>query len=181
MTLGSFLNLRPADTGIAGLSILAAGQSAGFDTSISNEVFLVEGYNITAGGSRFLKIEENQPGPGVEPEVGITFDFADPIVAFGIYVTGADPAVQGAVSVRFDDGEPRFVSLDGPSGGSTQFWGITLPQGRSIRSVTVLVTPEAGINGDAIGIDDVRWVAAPEPRMWVLLAAAGLALGRRRR
>lgn len=181
VTLGDFLNLSPAETGVAGLSILAAAESSGLDTGISDEPFTFLGFNTTAGGDRFLKIEEMQPGAGVEPAVGVTFRFDSPLAAFGAYITGADSDVPGSVTAIFNDGQQRVISLDGDPGGGSQFWGFTDPSLVGITSVTFLSSPEGGVNGDAFGIDDVRWVTVPEPGVaGLLLVAAALMLRRRR-
>jgi hypothetical protein len=179
--LGTFLNLTPAQTGIPGFSILGAAESGGNDTAISNEVFVAEGFNTTLGGANYLKIEENQPGPGVEPEVGVTFAFARPIVAFGAYITGADPSVRGYVTAVFDNGQQHTILLDGQVGGGTQFWGFTDSASTGISRVTFLSSPENGINTDAFGIDDVRWVHIPEPGSVLLFVAALVFMGRRQR
>lgn len=181
--LGDFLSLSPADVGVAGLAILPAGESSGADTSITDQTVPVEeGYNTTAGGSRFLKIEENQPGPGVEPPVGIIFKFATPVVAFGTYLTEADPNVAGTISALFDDGQEQSITLDGSPGGGVQFWGFAALESEArISRVTILASPELGVETDAIGIDDVRWVQIPEPGLTVLLLCSGLILARRRR
>lgn len=178
--LGLFLSLSPAETGIAGLSILGAGQSIGVDTEITNDSTQpFEGFNTTAGGSNFLKIEENQPGPGVEPPVGVTFEFATPVLAFGANITGADPAVSGAISAIFDNGQIHTIPLDGTVGGGAQFWGFT--SDTPVSRITFLASPELGVGTDAIGVDDLRWVQTPEPSISLLLLFAGLILSGRRR
>ncbi|MEO1845610.1 MAG: PEP-CTERM sorting domain-containing protein, partial [Akkermansiaceae bacterium] len=181
--LGLFLNLFPADTGVAGLSILASAQSSGVDTEVTVQTSPgVEGFNTTAAGSRFLKIEEDQPGAGVEPPVGITFDFATPVVAFGAYFTGADPGVAGAITAIFDNGQSHTIPINGSIGGGSQFWGFTSADPNAgISRVTILASPELGVGTDVIGIDEVRWVFIPEPGMALLLVLSGLIVARRRR
>lgn len=181
--LGLFLNLSPAETGVAGLSILGAAQSSGVDTEITDDSSLiVEGFNTSVEGSHFLKIEENQPGPGVEPPVGVAFDFATPIVAFGATFTGAGPGVAGAITAFFDNGQVHTISLDGSPGGGSQFWGFTSgDSGAAVSRITILASPELGVGTDVIGIDDVRWVQVPEPGGSLLLVLSGFLLARRRR
>ncbi|MFP6880293.1 MAG: hypothetical protein VCA34_05055, partial [Roseibacillus sp.] len=133
-------------------------------------------------GSRFLKIEENQPGDGVEPPVGITFDFAIPVVAFGAYITGADPGVAGAIAAIFDNGQVHTIPINGSIGGGSQFWGFTSTDPNAGTSrVTILASPELGVGTDVIGIDEVRWVLIPEPGVALLLVFSGLILACRRR
>lgn len=180
VNLGLFLNLSPAESGVAGLSILPAAQSSGIDTSITDQLEPVaEGFNTTTGGSRFLKIEEDQPGPGVEPPVGVTFQFATPVRAFGATITGADPGVLGAIRATFDNGQPQTVLLDGAVGGGAQFWGFTSES--DVTSVTIFAAPEVNVGTDAIGIDDVRWVQVPEPALPILVLLGSLGLMARRR
>ena len=181
--LGPFLSLSPAETGVAGLSILPAASSSGSDTSVTNQASpLVEGFNTTGGGANYLKIEEGHPGPGNEPAVGITFEFATPVVAFGGYFTGADPLVAGAITAIFDNGQLQSIPLDGSPGGGVQFWGFTDTESNAgISRVTIIASPELGVNTDVMGLDDVRWVIVPEPGLPLLLLLAGLLAGSRRR
>ena len=123
----------------------------------------------------------------------MTFAFLEPVVAFGAFITGADPTVPGSLSVSF--GSPfesafgsvignefrSFFPVDGVPGGGAQFLGFTDPTGEGFTSVTFLVSPEEGVNTDAISIDDVSWVAVPEPSTSFLLVAAAFVCARRRR
>lgn len=131
------------------------------------------GFNTTSGGSSFRCLVGQS----------VTFVFATPIDAFGLYITGLQ---SGDISetLTFSDGSnqtfaPPSISTGGAFLGFTDF-------GKQITSVTY----NAG--RDAIGLDDVRFhtaqstaVAVPEPAtIWLFGAAligAGVARGRTRR
>lgn len=182
---GTFSSLDSASLGVSGISLLEAAGSDGDDILIADQNDVLEGFNTTPGGERFLQIEELGPG---EPSVGVTFLFADPILAFGATFTGLDDSVEGLVRITFFDGLVEEFLLADNSGGGPQFWGFTADNpGRHIREVSLVVDPEFDPgdarfeNTDVIGVDDVRWVVVPEPRLPLLLAGAALLVSLRRR
>ncbi|MGD2182965.1 PEP-CTERM sorting domain-containing protein [Lusitaniella coriacea] len=114
------------------------------------------GYNTTSGGEKFL---------GVVPvhDIGtmsVDFSFAEPIQAFGSYLTGLGTA-NGDLNVLFDDGTSQMLSVVGDSSGGSLFFGFT-DAGKSIASVSLRLTSVMG-SRDIFAIDDVRFVAASSP------------------
>ncbi|MFO0961149.1 MAG: PEP-CTERM sorting domain-containing protein [Isosphaeraceae bacterium] len=155
LPLGTFTNLVAAP----GVTITSQNNAAGVVTG--DDVIL--GYNTTAGGSRFL--QDSATG---DPS-GFNFTFATPIQAWGAYFTGVGTS-SGTVTIRFNDGTARSYTVAGSTSGGVQFWGFT-DAGRSISSVSALLV---GGTGDVWGLDDIRFVAVPEPAS-VLMAGMGLA------
>ncbi|MEL6323442.1 MAG: VPLPA-CTERM sorting domain-containing protein [Pseudomonadota bacterium] len=179
---GQFLTLSEAALGNIGISISAAGASDGDDTDISTASTAQNGFNTTSGGSNFLLIQENDLNG--EPAVGVTFNFSEPISAFGLRVTGHNGSNTGVFSVRFDNGAPQVLSvqeLDNTNGHS--FFGIT--DMVTFSSVTFLADPDPGTGNtnDTVGLDNIVFGQAlpatsiPLPAAaWMLLAGIG-ALG----
>lgn len=182
---GAFASLDATDLGVAGIGLTETGGSNGDDLLIANENDVLEGFNTTSGGRKFLQIEELGAG---EPSVGVTFLFDAPIVAFGGTFTGLDDSLEGLVRVTFNDGLIREFFLGDNTGGGPQFWGFTVDDPtQQIRQISLLVDPEFDPidgrfeNSDVIGIDDVYWVVVPEPGVSALATCAVLLLALRRR
>jgi hypothetical protein len=141
----------------------------------------LDGFNMTPGGANYVEIIGGTA----------TFTFADPIQAFGLYVTGVQVAFfQDTIS--FDNGSAQTINVptqfpSNSSNGSLSFVGFT-DIGKSITKV--VITASNNFGADAIGIDDVRFVLSPratdvpEPGSLAMLAgvgvsAAGLVIRRR--
>ena len=94
-------------------------------------------------------------------EVGtatLDFSFETPIQSFGTYVVGLGTA-NGDLSIEFNDGTARSVSVQGNSRGGTQFVGFTAP-GASISRVRLALRNVEGGSRDNFSVDDVRYSPA---------------------
>jgi hypothetical protein len=101
------------------------------------------GYNTTAGGANFAFINGGF----------LTFSFANPIVAFGAYLSGVQ---LNGETITFNDGTSQSVSI--PNFGSgVEFVGFT-DAGKQISSVKVDTTSASSPLGDFVGLDDLRFV-----------------------
>lgn len=114
------------------------------------------GYNTTPGGIGFLSLYGGEA----------TFDFLDPILAFGAYFSGAQ--IEG-ITLTFNDGEVRSIDVPGHYG--IDFVGFSDP-GKAISQVKL------NIGNDIIAMDDLRFTTAfdqaggvPEPATWAMMIA----------
>lgn len=114
------------------------------------------GYNTTPGGAGFLSLYGGEA----------TFDFLDPILAFGAYFSGAQ--IEG-ITLTFNDGEVRSIDVPGHYG--IDFVGFSDP-GKAITQVKL------NIGNDIMAMDDLRFTTAfeqtggvPEPATWALMIA----------
>jgi hypothetical protein len=123
----------------------------------------IQGYNTTLAGSRYLRVD---PFTG---NSGVRFNFADPIDAFGAYITGLGTA-SGNLTAQFTDGSLVVLPIAGDDDGGVQFFGFT-NAGASISSVFLRFQ---GAASDIFSVDDLRYVTVPEPSTW-LLAGLGIA------
>src|SRR4051794_16643071 len=107
----------------------------------------IAGYNTTAGGANFASLAGG----------ALTFTFATPINAFGLYFTGVQSPDGGPVNIQYSNGTQVIQASMVGSVGGVQFVGFT-DVGAMITSVTI------DAQGDIIGVDDVRYgsVAVPE-------------------
>jgi hypothetical protein len=126
----------------------------------------LDGFNTTPGGANYL---EDIAGSA-------TFSFANPISAFGVYLSGVQLYFYQD-TITFSDGTSVTINAPGATDGtgSVDFVGFTDP-GKSISSVTI--TAGGSGYGDYLGIDDVSYGAAtPEPGSVVLMLTGCLGLG----
>lgn len=110
--------------------------------------------------------------PATTPASGVTFTFGTGVTSFGLDVSSFNNA-----SIR------TFVSINGSTfnPGAATFLGYT--SSTAFQSVTFFVDPSNG--NDAIGMDNILFAAAPEPRSTALMIGGfgviGAAARRRRR
>lgn len=143
------------------------------------------GFNTTAGGKNFVRAIPIDPNSAQRPIV--TFDFAEPIQAFGAYLTGVG-SLFATTKVKFNDGSDQEFTLTGDKDGGALFFGLTDPT-RSISSISFTQGTWLPYVSDSFGVDDVRYVptagAVPEPGTLGLLVGGllgpGLFVFRRRR
>lgn len=171
-------------------STWAGDEFFGNGVDISNRDTNELGYNTTPFGSKHLRIWR-AAGPGTTEA---KFNFANPIMAFGFYVTGLQDNFDGDFVVEFTNNANQLVSYtlpkpppsSNPDKASTQFWGFIDTVSPGITSVRLLsVTQPNGPGGrDLWGVDDVRFTncnIVPEPASMTALALGALALVARRR
>ena len=149
-----------------GVSVTFAGADPVL-SGITTNAALDIGFNTTPAGSQFLRFIPNFNEPG-----SITFSFANPVSAFGGYLTSVESSF-GTTTVTFFDGSNQLFPITGPTGANTQFWGVT-DAGRSFSSITFNEIPAAS-GRDGLGFDDLYFAiapstgAVPEPSTWAMM------------
>lgn len=111
------------------------------------------GYNVTPDGDQYL-------GVALIFGVGtatIDFDFETPIQSFGTYVIGLGTA-NGDLSLEFDDGTPRIISVSGAAQGGAQFVGFTAEA--PITRVRLALRNVVGGSRDNFSLDNIRYTVA---------------------
>lgn len=173
LPIGNFGSLLIAP----GVTVTLTGTAGDANAGITNAQDQTLGFNITTGGSEYLRVVPQFGGP----DVFVDFAFATPISAFGAYLTGTETSIDGTISINFTDGTVQVISIVKNDVPGVQFVGFT-DLGKSISSVTFI---EAGPFGsrDIWGIDDVRYTPIPEPGTLALLGSGivGLASVLRRK
>ena len=137
------------------------------------------GFNVTAGGSKYLELDINMAAS----PASVTINFPSPVQAFGAYVGGVGTGgVLSSLVAKYNDGSAQQVTLVGaPSAnGGMMFFGFTDP-GAQITSVTIEEAGSSGFIDDSFSLDDIRYVAtggaAPsEPSAIPALSRWGLAV-----
>jgi hypothetical protein len=159
---------------LSGVTVTLTNMDAGASISnIDEHVPDALGYNVTPGGQNHLRVV-----PPFASFLGgtVTYSFASPIDAFGTYLTDADSALPGPITVTFFDGTHRALGVPKPVPGGASFFGFT-DFGAEISSVSFHTGP-TGLFRDVWGMDDVRFRtvgAVPVPELGtMLLVGAGL-------
>jgi hypothetical protein len=151
----------------------APAGTVGVNTSATIDNLL--GGNTTAGGSKYWRTSVIKD---------TVFAFANPVQAFGAYITGLGSASVGQALLLFNDGSAQTFNLStaiGNANGGVGFFGFT-DAGKFISSVTFKTG--TGTGEDVYGIDDVRYVsstAIPTPALLPGLVGIGLAAMRKRK
>jgi hypothetical protein len=142
----------------SGVSAELSGAWVPTSTGISNDVGNAShGFNSTPGGSKYLKLTLDGT---LGTSATVSFQFSQPIQAFGAYLGGIGTGGCSQVTVQFNDGTAEELGLasQGASGGGMQFFGFVSP-GAAISTVTFV---ESSINGNFVGdsysVDDLRYV-----------------------
>ena len=117
----------------------------------------IEGYNTTAGGSKYLRLI---PIFGVGT-AKIQFSFTDPIQAFGTYITGLGTA-SGNLVVTFTDDTVQELAVPGAATGGAKFFGFT-DAGKAISAVSLELRNVTATSRDIFSVDDVQWVESGPP------------------
>lgn len=153
----------------------------------------VDGFNTTAGGANHMRYYS---GPGNFLQPAIQFDFAQPIAAFSLFMTGEGHS--GLVGDHFstrimlngsifpamyfgDQGNPYWPSSAQPN---VKYGGFIDPT----AFVTRVVLEPRFLSSDIPGrgsysIDDVRWVTSPvpSPSAFGVFVLSGFLMARRSR
>ena len=107
------------------------------------------------------------------------FNFSSPLSEVGFTVLGRSAARSVTATVTYDDnstGSIGAVAIPATGTATDTFFGFAAPTGRTIKSLRVDPGPS-----DFIVIDDLGFVAVPEPTSLALAGIAGLGLLTRRR
>lgn len=171
------VTLTPSGFVVAdGVSIIRSHTETGSAADgISTLNSVTTGYNTTVGGQTHLGMVPLLDGS----TASVTFDFDEPIQAFGAFLTGVQTAM-GELHVLFDDGSPQDYLISGDPAGGALFFGFILPE-TVISSLTFEMRGTVVNSRDFIGIDDVRYVGSvPEPATLAMLGIGGLLLRKRK-
>ena len=159
-----------ATNGVVGPGYSLSSTNFEIRTTAAYSLPALFGVNTTPSGTRFAYSNN--------AAASLTFNFINPIDAFGAYFGGLQTA---STRILFSDGSAQAIPLGGdPNNGGFSFVGFT-STGASISSVTI------NVPFDLISVDDVRFRAesgaVPEPATWGLMIAGfgmvGAAMRRR--
>lgn len=151
----------------------------------------VDGFNTTVGGANHMRYDS---GAGSTLQPAIQLDFAQPIAAFSLFLTGEGHSglVGDAYSTRLylngstqpamffgDSGFPYWPSRAQPN---VKFGGFIDPTASITR---VVIEPRflstLPYGRGSYSLDDIRWVPSPAPSAAALLAFGGVLITRRAR
>lgn len=136
----------------------------------------------TTSGTHYLGL--NNPDTQFQTGDSVSFSFAAPVRAFGLFVVVGSDAVAGDVALSAGSGSVQIGTAETSDGnGSFAFYvGLVADSADSaFSSATVTgVSPDYRL----FAVDDVTVAAIPEPATWAMtlggLAVLGLAMRRRR-
>jgi hypothetical protein len=142
------------------------GNTLGFNTSTNAA-------GNAAVGSQFLRFVpflQNSPAD-------LTIQFGSVVKAFGLTISGLGGAANGQLHVLFNTGGvPQDILLKGTAKGGVRFFGVSnLPT--AVSSFTLEMRGVSATSRDIISIDDVRFLAVPEPSSMALLGLGVFTLG----
>jgi len=127
--------LTPAQLGVTSLTIQANDpEPTSVDLGLN-----FEGFNITPGGANHLSLGEFGSG---EPDAELQFNFADPIVAFGLYLSGGG-TLSGLPTINAG-GDSINVVKHGDNSTGLQFIGFT--SDTPLTQVTFQIAAVGGLN-----------------------------------
>lgn len=149
------------------------------------------GYNTTLfyGNGNVGRNHLRTEGAFNNVDTEVVFNFANPINAFGMFITGFESNYAGDIFVEYNSSVgARSVQIPKPAsvGGvaATGFFGFVDDANFQIFSVKVVSRGDRSNGSDFFGIDDVRFTncqVVPEPGTIAALGLGALVLLRRRK
>ena len=171
-------NFTTEDLGLGvGVTLGNTNPASGIRNDPSQPFF---GFNTTPGGANFLMVGTNAIAPGSFTQATATFNFTNPIDAFGAYFTGL--AGGGDIVVlKFTDGTSWSTGLSDTAAcnpSCATFFGFT-DSGKAISSIELdlnFLNMTTFNEFYDIGVDDLHYSAVPEPSSYFALTVllAGL-------
>jgi hypothetical protein len=115
------------------------------------------GFNTTVGGSEYFRF-----GNTLNTAGSVSFNFVNPINAFGAYFSGIESTTGAAVHVSFSDGTAQDFTVNRNAVAGVTFFGFT-DVGATISTVTISENVTGVPGRDTFGIDDVVFQSSLVP------------------